>query len=628
MKDKDKTKDHLIQELVELRQWVAELEASEMKRKQAEQALRESEEKYRLVAESLLDIVYEFDLEGKFIYVNEVATHMFGYSKDEILSDIRVQDMMAEEDKVISSKAINDILKGKTTVGERTFIRKDGSKFIGEIHSGPIHKGKDVVGIRGILRDITERKQAEEALKESENKYRTIFENTGTGTIIIEEDTTISLANKEFEKLTGYSKEEVVGKKSWTEFVMKKDLARLKECHDVRRIDPNAAPRNHELKLIDKQGNVRDVYLTVDMIPGTNRSVASLLDITEHKRAEERLREYEARYSHLLDHMPDGVALTFRGQIIKVNPLMAQMFGFPSAERMDKRLCIWDLAAPGSKKIMRQQSTPRALGQHGENRFEFLGLRKDGSTFPAECTLTIDQSEPHRFVLVIIRDVTERKASEEQRKLLSERIMTAQERERASIARELHDELGQALTGIKIDMAWIKSHIKGTNEVVSDRFEALGNLVDTTLESVQEMAASLRPSMLDRLGLRAAIEWYAGEFERRTGIECIIESESADLNLNSNVAINVYRIFQEALTNVARHARASRVDVRIAQDQRYLKICISDNGRGIPSQELSGPMSLGIAGMRERAELIMGRLDIQSRMGKGTRVTVYLPVSP
>ncbi|MFZ5650557.1 MAG: GAF domain-containing protein [Bacillota bacterium] len=137
-----------------------------------------------------------------------------------------------------------------------------------------------------LSRDITERKQMENALRESEEKYRAIFENTGTATAIIEEDTTISLANTELEKLTGYSKEEVEGKKSWKEFVSKDDLYRLKEYHHARRADPGAAPGNYEFRLVDRQGNVRDIFATMAMIPGTKKSVASLLDITERKRTE------------------------------------------------------------------------------------------------------------------------------------------------------------------------------------------------------------------------------------------------------------------------------------------------------------------------------------------------------
>ena len=150
----------------ELEQRIQELETEASELKQAKEALKESEQRYRHLTESLLDTVYEFDRDGRFTYVNEAGTHMFGYSREEILHGLRVQDTMVEEVKDLSQQAIREIFKGNTTVGERTFLRKDGTQFIGEIHSGPIYKGEEVVGVRGVLRDITTSKQAEEALRE------------------------------------------------------------------------------------------------------------------------------------------------------------------------------------------------------------------------------------------------------------------------------------------------------------------------------------------------------------------------------------------------------------------------------------------------------------------------------
>jgi PAS domain S-box-containing protein len=149
-----------------LEQRIKELEKEASELKQAKGALKESEQKYRHLTESLLDAVYEFDREGRFTYVNKAGTHMFGYSKEEILNGLRVQDTTVEEVRDLSRRVISEIFKGNTTVGERTFLRKDGTQFIGEVHSGPIYKGKEVVGVRGVLRDITKSKQAEEALRE------------------------------------------------------------------------------------------------------------------------------------------------------------------------------------------------------------------------------------------------------------------------------------------------------------------------------------------------------------------------------------------------------------------------------------------------------------------------------
>ncbi len=455
----------------------------------------------------------------------------------------------------------------------------------------------------------------------------TLIDTMSEGMGVLDEKGQLEFGNRRLFQMLGYSLEESVGM-HWTSLVHPDDHGVMK-AQGASGKNPRSS--SYECRMLCKGGT--SVPVLISWAPrfddqGQQRgSVGIVTDLTERKRTERRLREYEARYSHLLDHMPDGVALSRRGRIIRVNPPMARMFGYPSPEKIEG-LYTWDLAAPVSKEIMRQRSTLRALGQQGKNRFEFQALRRDGLSFPAEVTLTVDRSEPQPFVLIIIRDVTERKKHENQRKLLSDRIITAQEKERTLIARELHDELGQALTGIKMDMAWIKGHMKGQDDAVSQRFMALGELIDSSIESVRKMATSLRPSILDRLGLAAAIEWHANEFERRTGIECIIESLASDFNITSKTAINAYRIFQEALTNVARHAGASRVDVRMIEDRENLTICISDDGRGISSGKFSGPTSLGIAGMRERAELVNGRLDIKSQKGKGTRVTAYLPLSP
>jgi len=156
----------------ELEQRIKELKKEAAEHKQAKEALKKSEQKYQHLTESLLDTVYEFDREGRFTYVNEAGTHMFGYSKQEILNGLRVQDTMIERDRAISQKVIGDIFNENTTVGERAFLRKDGSQFIGEIHSGPIYMGDEVVGVRGMLRDITSSKQAEVALKQERDNLQ------------------------------------------------------------------------------------------------------------------------------------------------------------------------------------------------------------------------------------------------------------------------------------------------------------------------------------------------------------------------------------------------------------------------------------------------------------------------
>jgi two-component system cell cycle sensor histidine kinase/response regulator CckA len=272
------------------------LEQRDFERQQAAETLLRSEKRYRELANQLPETVFETDEKGNITFVNQKGLDVFGYTQDEFEQGLNAFQMIVPEEH---DKAIEIFLKaltGEISEYEFTVQRKNGSTFFTIIHASPILQDNYPVGLRGIVVDITERKLAEEALRESENRYRTIFENTGTVIAIIEEDTTISLVNTEFEKLMGYSKEEIENKKSWTELVEQGSLERSKEYHHLRRIDPNLAPRSYELQLIAKDGNIRDTLATVSMIPRTKKSLASVLDITEFKRAEKEKAGLEDQF--------------------------------------------------------------------------------------------------------------------------------------------------------------------------------------------------------------------------------------------------------------------------------------------------------------------------------------------
>jgi len=196
----------------ELEERIKDLEKESVEQKCVEKALKESEQKYRRLIESILDAVCEFDREGRITYVNEAATHMFGYSKREILEGLRVKDIIAEENKAIPQRVIDEIFKGNITVWERAFVRKDGTQFTGEIHSGPIYKGDEVVGVRGVLRDITILKQAEDALRESQQRLLKFIDSAADGFILFDSHLNVVNINKAAAINFGISKNEIVGK--------------------------------------------------------------------------------------------------------------------------------------------------------------------------------------------------------------------------------------------------------------------------------------------------------------------------------------------------------------------------------------------------------------------------------
>ena len=267
-------------------------------RRQMLETLQESEECYRLVADNAADVIWTVDLNMRPTYISPSITRLLGYSVEEAMakpmeevfapSSFRLAMGVLAEELAVEELEQKDLLRSRLL--EIYMIRKDGSVVPVEIKYTFLRDADTKpVGILAIARGIAERKLMEAALQDSESKYRTIFETTGVAMVIIEEDTTISLANTEFEKLSGYSKKEIEGKKSWAEFVLKGDLERMKAYHRWRRIDPATAPKQYEFQLVDRNGNVKDIFLAVDLIPGTKKSVASLLDITERKQMQEQL---------------------------------------------------------------------------------------------------------------------------------------------------------------------------------------------------------------------------------------------------------------------------------------------------------------------------------------------------
>jgi signal transduction histidine kinase len=215
----------------------------------------------------------------------------------------------------------------------------------------------------------------------------------------------------------------------------------------------------------------------------------------------------------------------------------------------------------------------------------------------------------------------------EQLRALTSYLQYVREEERTRIAREVHDELGQALTGLKLDMSWLTSRLaQASAPALSAKAKTMTAHIDATIQTVRRIATELRPGILDSLGLLAAIEWQANEFQSRTGIPCRVATTVRDGNWSQDFTTVFFRIFQETLTNIIRHANATRVDVRLTEQGGHLILIVKDNGRGISDAEIAGARSLGLLGMRERAKLIGGEVTLHGERGAGTTVTLRVPL--
>lgn len=216
----------------------------------------------------------------------------------------------------------------------------------------------------------------------------------------------------------------------------------------------------------------------------------------------------------------------------------------------------------------------------------------------------------------------------DQLRALTSYLQYVREEERTRIAREVHDELGQALTGLKLDLSWLASRLPKVAPPLADKARTMIGHVDATIHTVRRIATDLRPGILDSLGLVAAIEWQANEFQNRTRIPCVVQTNVADPPWDPNVSTVFFRIFQETLTNIIRHAKATRVEVRLIEEAGRLVLVVQDNGRGISDEEIAGSRSLGLLGMRERATLISGEITLRGKPGAGTTMTLRVPLAP
>jgi signal transduction histidine kinase len=217
--------------------------------------------------------------------------------------------------------------------------------------------------------------------------------------------------------------------------------------------------------------------------------------------------------------------------------------------------------------------------------------------------------------------------SREQLRNLSAHLQSVREEERTRMAREIHDELGQSLTALKMDVSWLNRRFLEKDASFNSKLASMEEVIDRTIQTVQKLSGELRPGILDDLGLAAAIEWQAEEFQNRTGIECEISPGPEELVLNRDQSTTLFRIFQETLTNVIRHARATKVEVRLKEQNDSIVLQVKDNGRGITEAEISNSKSFGLIGMRERVDFIGGEVKIAGSPGEGTRITVTLPLT-
>jgi len=474
-----------------------------------------------------------------------------------------------------------------------------------------------------------ERLLAEEKLRESEMMYRSIIESSLQGVAIVREGR-IVMCNEALCWMNGYSAEQIyrMTPEEVSATVHPQDRAVLRVAMETLE-DPAQLQTQHTIRLLHKSGELRWVEMlgARSTYQGKPALQVSYVDITERRRA-------EAAYRSLIDYAPFGMAVMQRGRIVFVNTALAEISGYSADE-------LLLLTPEQAASVIHSDDRERVLetmarhlaGQRAAPTQVFRFIRKDGNVRWVETQAIVIDYEGSPALQVSYKDATTELAAGEKllnahktMRSLAAYLLHAREEERREVAREIHDELGQTLTALKMDLHWLMKRLGGDVPHLREKLSGTIELGEQAIDTVQRIAGDLRPKMLDDLGLEPALEWLGADFSRRTRIECKVSVDVPVGVIGGNAATTLYRIAQEALSNVKRHSRADRAVIRLFVSDGVLNLQVEDDGIGVTPEQVEAPGSYGLIGLHERVEGLGGSLSISGESGFGTILLARIPL--
>jgi PAS domain S-box-containing protein len=462
-----------------------------------------------------------------------------------------------------------------------------------------------------------EKLKAEAALIESERRYRTLFQKNLAGIYQSTTDGKIIDCNNSFCKMLGYDSPAELRK------VPAKNLyfSDMDRSNMMTRLQNEQYLFNYEALLRRKDGEPLYVIENISLIDnketGRQTFEGIMINITERKKAEEDLRKSEEKYRLLFEENPlpawvtDNQAKVF----LAVNDAAVKHYGYSHDEFIGMPVKVIQAAS--------DLSGPTGMVSH---------IKKNGTITDAEIVSTAISYENKSACLVLVNDLTQKlKAENEIKQInhelheLSLHLQNIREEERIQIARDIHDELGQQLTGLKMEVYALDKKVKSDDIAIRGRFTDIVVLVEEIVKSVRRIAANLRPSMLDDLGLVAALKWQSQEVENRFGIQIHFACDLPEIDMPVGVSTGLFRIYQEALTNAVRHANAHVIESSLKIMNSRIILKIEDDGKGIEAEAVSKEKSFGLLGIKERVFVMEGEYSLKSEPGKGTCLTISVP---
>jgi PAS domain S-box-containing protein len=583
-----------------------------------------------------LNEIYIFNSDTlQFEYVNDAALSNLGYSLPEIKQltplSIKPEYTLAKFKELIKPLINNE---NENIFFETIHKRKDGSRYPVEVHLQYVSEVAHSVFLAFIL-DITARKESEKKLKEIEANYRNVVENIHEALLIEDNAGNLISANKGFRNIFGYTDDDEL-KLTFNDYTASNSLDEVRERHDMRMKGVKVA---EEFEYLGKCKDGSEIWIDCRVTPlfsdGRIIGTQSLArDITDRKKAEAEIKVSEERFRTIYEENPlMNFTLDENGKILSLNNRGATDLGYQSDELIGHS--VLDVFYQEDHQAVLNQIKECILNLRKSFSWEMRKVTKGGNTiWVAETGTALVDVNGNYLVMIVCENITNRKKAEqeiiqknEQLRNLASHLENIREEERTHMAREIHDELGQQLTGIHMNLAIISQDIESLKTVPSKRIVEVIHMVDNTFGTVRKISSSLRPSELDDLGLLAAMESYCHEFERTYGIACNCNCNSsiADQPFEKSFATGIFRIYQETLTNIARHSKATCIECNLKQEGNQLILSVRDNGSGFKIENVQNK-SLGITGMKERAIMIGGKLTIESEEGTGTHIILTVPI--
>jgi PAS domain S-box-containing protein len=603
----------------------------------------EAETKYQaLLLQNISDAMISTDIDFRILSWNKAAEEMYGWTEQEVMGKPISTILDPVYDQVSREEVLSAYFKNGYWKGEVGHQKKNGDLLSVLVSTTVIQKEGVNTGTLAVIRDIT-------AIKRAKQKFRDLLNAAPDATVIVNSRGLIEMVNKQAEDLFQYKRDELLGNP--VEMLM--PLV-LKEAHSKHiqkyvkehRVRPMGA--GMELQARQKDGTLFPVEISLSPLETEDGLLvsASIRDITERRKIEQRLKQFneeleqqvhartleiqesEKKYRTLVEEAVDGITVfsldTMR--CLEANKKITELLDYSHAELMEKH--ITDFFS--EEELRRQPMKLEPLRQGTTVQVERNLTKRDGTIIQVEANA---KPLENGRVLVFIRDIRERKVAEEkilqineQLRQLSARLEEVREQERIRISREIHDELGQQLTGLKMDIAWLSKKATDNEEPVRKKFAGALALTDEMVRTVRRISTELRPAVLDDLGLAAAIEWQSAEFEKRFNIKVQLVVPDNNLVIPIEKVTGLFRIYQEALTNVARHAQATVVKSTLCFNEAGLMLTVADNGKGFDVQKAGAGKTLGLLGMRERVIAMGGKYDITAKTGTGTTITVTIPL--